>query len=123
VNTRVNWEERDNNLLLKVKEIIENWNANEEVRPIQITKTRIASKTLRPHLILKNSDKLQKTLNYISTVVESDETFRFRRIDWAIAKLSEEGEVLSEWKVLRKAAIRSDFINEGIIQHINVKLS
>lgn len=102
-NERVDWQQRDSDLLNEIKEIITNWKKDEIEKPIKITKTRIASKTLRPYLIMSKGDKIPNLMKYIETVIETDEQFRLRRIDWAFEILIVEGKTISKWMLLRKA--------------------
>jgi hypothetical protein len=110
-NSRVNWEERDNKILMlareKVQEILKR-----EGKPKRITISIIGSELgIRP-LLGKHLDKLPMTEKYLNEQTESITEFQHRRIDWAIKELNEEGKVKELWRVYRKAGIRKEYQDE-----------
>ncbi|WP_161974964.1 TnsD family Tn7-like transposition protein, partial [Bacillus timonensis] len=72
-NERIDWQQRDSDLLIEIKGIIGEWKLGDKEKPIKITKTGIANKTLKPHLILGKEDKIPNSTKFIKTVVETDE--------------------------------------------------
>lgn len=110
-NLRVNWEERDNEILTlakeKVKEILKR-----EGKPKRITISVIGSELgIRP-LLEKHLNKLPMTEKYLNEQTESITEFQHRRIDWAIKELNEEGNGVELWRVFRKAGIRKEYQDE-----------
>lgn len=121
-NIRINWVNRDIELVEEVKTIVSNWYIDEIDRPIRITKTCIANKSKRPYLIINCMNKLPVTLKFIQTVVENREQFRLRRIDWAEEKLLIENKAINKWNLLRKAGIRLEYISDNINEYVQNKI-
>jgi len=120
-NTRVNWDKRDKEILVKVKTIVEEM-LNSPGKPEMITVSLIGSKLGMRGLLEKHLDKLPLTKQYINLVKESRRDFQLRRIRWAVQELKRQGEIPKLWKVLRKAGIRKEFCQETnnyIIQMID----
>ncbi|RDY72593.1 transposase, partial [Halobacillus trueperi] len=104
---RVDWEERDAELLEGVKELMKNWDCGPE-KPTKKTETAIGKKVGKLSWIQKCGDKLPRTMGYIREVEESVESFQKRRVDFALRKSKEEQERIIEWKIYRKAGLRPD---------------
>lgn len=111
VNKRVDWNQRDCELLFKVKEVVKEFK-NEDIKPKRISIASIGSKLGVKALLEKHLDKLPKTKAFIESVIETDKDFRARRVKWAIRVMKDEGEEIKEWKILRKAGIRKEFVDE-----------
>lgn len=105
---RVNWSERDEEILLLVKDKIEEIKKRKG-KSKRITISLVGSELSIRSLLEKHIDKLPKTNQYIIDFSESIEGFQKRRIEWAIQELINEGEVLKPWKIYRKAAIRKEY--------------
>ncbi|BDH63601.1 hypothetical protein CD30_15320 [Ureibacillus massiliensis 4400831 = CIP 108448 = CCUG 49529] len=61
-------------------------------------------------------------MEFISKVSEDLVAFQKRRVEFCIEKLKEEGEPIIEWKIYRKAGIRSDVSNE-VKRFISLKVT
>lgn len=110
-NTRVDWDKRDKEILVKVKTIVEAM-LNSPEKPERITVSLIGSKLGMRGLLEKHLDKLPLTKQYINLVKENRRDFQLRRIKWAVQELKRQGQILKLWKVLRKAGIRKGFCQE-----------
>ena len=108
VNSRVDWNQRDNEILSQIKGIV-NKMMNSDEKPERITISLIGSKLGIRGLLEKHLDKLPKTKAYLDSVKETNHDFRLRRIRWAVKKLKKEGEELQMWKIMRKAGIREEY--------------
>jgi hypothetical protein len=108
VNSRVNWDQRDNEILSQIKEIVDKM-LNSDGKPERITISLIGSKLGIRGLLEKHLDKLPKTKAYLDSVKETNHGFRLRRMRWAVRELEKEGEELQMWKIMRKAGIREEY--------------
>jgi len=108
VNSRVDWEQRDNEILFQIKGIVDKM-LNSDEKPERITISLIGSKLGIRGLLEKHLDKLPKTKAYLDSVKETNHDFRLRRIRWAVKELEKEGEELQMWKIIRKAGIREEY--------------
>ena len=108
VNSRVDWNQRDNEILSQIKGIV-NKMMNSDEKPERITISLIGSKLGIRGLLEKHLDKLPKTKAYLDSVKETNHDFRLRRIRWAVNELEKEGEELQLWKIMRKAGIREEY--------------
>lgn len=107
INKRVNWKQRDKEILALVKEAIEEiLNASE--KPEQVTMNRVGKRIKKLTLLRLHLNKMPQTKSYLEEVIESTEDFQIRRIKWAIEKLKDEGEHLKWWKVVKKAGLREE---------------
>lgn len=111
MNNRVNWQERDEEVLQKVKL------ATKKLRNIEGKLKRITRKSLGDFigeraLIEKHLNKMPKTKAYIEQINESEQEFRLRRVKVVINEMKEAGEIILTWKVLRRANIKSQFAKE-----------
>ena len=108
INSRVDWDQRDNEILIQVKEVVAKM-LNSDGKPERISISSIGSKLGIRGLLEKHLDKLPKTKEYLDSVKETNHDFRLRRIRWAVKKLKKEGEELQMWKIMRKAGIREEY--------------
>ena len=104
---RVDWEKRDEEILLLVKEKIKEIR-NRTGKPKRITVSIVGSELGIRSLLEKHLEKLPKTERYLNEQVENTTEFQLRRIEWAIKKLNIDDE-LKLWKILRKAGIRKEY--------------
>ena len=102
---RVDWEKRDEEILLLVKEKIKEIR-NRTGKPKRITVSIVGSELGIRSLLEKHLEKLPKTERYLNEQVENTTEFQLRRIEWAIKELNDE---LKLWKILRKAGIRKEY--------------
>jgi len=107
-NNRVDWNQRDLEVLAKVQHAVCRILESDE-KPKRLTVSRIGAIAGVRSLLEKHLDHLPETKKYLEQVVESEEQYRLRKIQWAIEGLRRQGEPLQEWKVLRKAGIRKEY--------------
>lgn len=110
-NNRVNWLERDKEILEKVKKVVSELRGIDK-RPVRITVKILGDGIGERALLERHLDKLPETRVFIEQVSESEQDFRLRRVKYVINEMKENGEVIKEWKVLRKAGIKQDFYEE-----------
>lgn len=113
VNKRIDWENRDDEILVMVKSEIEKMLSSEK-KPERITVSRVGKKIGMLALLEKHLDKLPRTKAYLNLVTESIEDFQARRVRWAIKELIKDGEGLQEWRINRKAGIRKRNYSKSI---------
>ncbi|GEB78539.1 hypothetical protein SIN01_28840 [Sporolactobacillus inulinus] len=111
INNRVNWLERDQEILEKVQKVVEDIN-NKGGKPKRITVKTLGDRIGERALLENHMDKLSKTKEFIEQVSESERDFRLRRVEFVILEMKEKGEAIKEWKVLKKAAIKAEFYDE-----------
>lgn len=49
---------------------------------------------------------------YLDSAIEIKMDFQIRRIRWAVKEIEREGKEIKEWKVIRKANIREEYVEE-----------
>lgn len=106
INSKVDWEERDKEILNEVKNIVEQL-LSSEGKPERVNIGRVGKKIGKLSLFEKQLDKMPLTKEYLEKYIETVEEFKERRIKWAINELEGEGEVVKVWKVMRKAGVRN----------------
>ncbi|QCJ40614.1 hypothetical protein FAY30_01055 [Bacillus sp. S3] len=111
INNRVNWLERDQEVLKKIHKVVEDIN-NKSGKPIRITVKTLGDRIGERALLENHLDKLPETKVFIEQVSESEKEFRLRRVKYVISEMKEKGEVIKEWKVLRIAAIKKEFYED-----------
>ncbi len=104
-NKRVDWFDRDLQILEEVKNAVNEINNSD--KPIKITLSRIGRTIKQLSLLEKKMNKLPLTKEFILSVTESLEDFQKRRINWVIEQLDKED--LSLWKIRRKAGLKDSF--------------
>ena len=103
---KVDWNQRDKEILEQVKDVVKKLNQVE--KPIRITVGTIGKNIGLKALLEKHLDKLPETKKYLELVTETLEDYQIRRIQWAVKELNNRGEEIKEWKILRLAALRKD---------------
>jgi hypothetical protein len=111
--TRVDWQYRDQELVVKVKNAVVTIQ-NIEGKPKQISKRAIGYEIGHRTVLEKQIHKLPLTKACLDQLVENDEQYRMRKVCWAIEILKNEGKRFSKWDVLRKAGIRPENANNII---------
>lgn len=107
---RVNWEQRDKDILKSVKKAVDEiLNNDSKVEKVSIS--RIGKRTGLLALLEKHLDKLPLTRQYLESVVETTEAFQMRRVEWSIKQMEQAGEDIKPWKVQRLAGIRPECCN------------
>lgn len=110
-NKRVNWQERDQEILIKIQEATDALQ-NKRGEMKKITVKSLGDSIGERALLEQHLDKMPKTKAFISKVCESDREFRLRRVRNVIDEMKGTGELIKTWKVLRKACIKKKFYNE-----------
>ncbi|MEQ2468092.1 TnsD family Tn7-like transposition protein [Niallia sp. Sow4_A1] len=110
-NNRVNWLERDKEILEKVQKVVSELRGIDK-KPVRITVKILGDSIGERALLERHLDKLPETRVFIEQVSESEQDFRLRRVKYVINEMMEKGEVIKEWKVLRKAGIKQEFYEE-----------
>lgn len=110
-NNRVNWLERDKEILEQVQKFVSELRGIDK-KPVRITVKILGDGIGERALLERHLDKLPETRVFIEQVSESEQDFRLRRLKYVINEMKENGEVIKEWKVLRKAGIKQDFYEE-----------
>jgi len=119
-NERVNWDERDLQVLDKVKKAVGEI-LNYEGKPVRITVSRVGRKLGLLALLEKHIKKMPMTCNFLIKTIESVEDFQVRRVKWATKKLRKDGEEVKEWKIKRLAGLRS-FCTSRVSKVINEEI-
>jgi hypothetical protein len=107
-NGRVDWVKRDLEVLQEVKKAVGEIQDSKD-KPVRISLGRIGMISGLQGLVDKHLDKMPQTKRYIDKVADTDDSFRKRRIIWAVQKLTKSGEELKLWKVMRMAGIRKEY--------------
>ena len=106
VNKRVDWEERDLQLLEKVKKVIKEM-LLQDGKPERITISRIGRRIGQLALLEKHIVKMPLTEKYLEQVTENVEDYQVRRVKWAAVQIRNNGEEITEWKIKRLAGLRT----------------
>ncbi|MBM0744582.1 hypothetical protein JOY44_23735 [Phormidium sp. CLA17] len=106
-NNRVNWQERDEQILTQLREAVQRLLSIE--KPIRITVSKVAKAIGQVALIEQHLDQMPQTKTYLDSVVESIEDYQIRRVRWAATLLDQRGEEVLSWKVVRMAGLRPDY--------------
>lgn len=120
-NKRIDWEKRDQEILDRVKKATRELKENNG-KPKRITVKSIADTIGERALLEQHLDKMPRTKEFIHDVWESEQEFRSRRVSHVIKEMSEAGEVIKIWKVLRRAGIKTKFeseVNLEILKELN----
>ena len=106
--SRVDWERRDRKLArritpatIRIKRL--------QGKPVRITICSIGVNIGMRSLLEKKLVKLPVTKAMLDRVCENKEDFAIRRVRYAAAMLSERGEPLRAWRIIREARLRPGF--------------
>jgi len=119
-DNRVNWEERDEEILIQVKKVTSEI-LNSTGKPERITVNNLGKRTGFLPLLQKHIEKLPKTKAFLNSIIETVEDYQIRRVKWAVIEIFSQDEVLKEWKIIRKAGLRPGYskrIQSAIITEI-----
>ena len=100
----IDWTERDEDLLAKLKFVVEN-ELQPLSRPIRITKTRLGYATGALHIFRKRIEYLPKCKNYLTQAIETRDDYRKRKLIWAAIYLNNNNEPIVMWKLMKVAGI------------------
>ena len=115
---RVDWAERDaqlTELMLKHLEVLRS-----ETPPTRITRDRLI-RPLGKAMVQRNQQRLPNLHSQINQAAESQEEFRVRRVDYAIASIVRTGQDLKLWRVKRLSGLR--LWSEALTAHANYRIS
>lgn len=111
INSRADWQQRDEEILVKVKvAITEMLDMNN--KPKRITISAVGSKINTRPLLEKHLDKLPNTKSYLKEHTESVKDYQYKRINWTIQELVKAGLELQLWRIFRMAGIREEYKKE-----------
>lgn len=110
-NLRVDWMSRDEEILVKVKAVVNDMISSTD-KPERITTGAVGRKIGVKALLEKHLDKIPGTKAYLDSVRETQKQFHIRKIKWAIKELKKEEEDLVMWRIFRKAGIREEYQKE-----------
>lgn len=105
--SRVDWQKRDEGLLVKVKAVIEEM---QQGKPQRICWTTVAGKLGVAGWLSKRKDKLPLTKAYIDSQVESIMDFQIRKIEWAVTELKCQGKEITIWNLIETAGVKQNYI-------------
>lgn len=100
----IDWEKRDINLSILVKEAAERIRNSPE-RPRSVTKTSIGREANCLALLLTKLHKLPKTAETLSSIVDSDITLAIRRINWVANDFRQKGVHIKKWQLIEVACV------------------
>lgn len=103
----IDWNQRDEELLPQVKEIVIRM---QEGNPERVLWTTIGGKLGINGWFSKRKDKLPKVKAYLDSIEETLEDFHIRKIKWAIDELENEGLIITKWKVIEKSGVNVRYI-------------
>lgn len=106
----VNWENRDAELLPKVKEVIKDM---KEGKPEQITWTSVGSKLGISGWLSKKQDKLPLVKAYIEPQIETLEEYHVRKIKWGIEELVRQGKEITLWNLVEVSGVKLKYIKRA----------
>nr|WP_274377377.1 TnsD family transposase [Desulforamulus aeronauticus] len=121
-NMRVNWLERDKEVLLKVKKAVSRIKVLDD-KPVRISISRIGKLSGTLSLLEKHLDKMPLTKEFLKNNYDTTEEYQIRRIKWAVRKINLAGEQPKAWKVSRMSGLRPEFshkLRSDIEQSIDV---
>lgn len=105
----IDWNKRDEELLPQVKEVVKQMKVG---RPERISWVSVGGKLGINGWFPKRKGKLPQVKEYLDMEVESLQTFRIRKIKWAIKELENEGESITKWKLIEKSGVNYRYISE-----------
>lgn len=118
-NNRVDWNKRDEEILISLKEqyrdlmMIDN-------RP-RITTSILAKRIGKLAMLEKNIEQLFRSKEYINKIKETVENHQIYRVNNAVKNMCLEGEELKKWKIIRKAGLRPGF-TERVSKEIDINI-
>ncbi|MCY7368821.1 MAG: TnsD family transposase [Chamaesiphon sp.] len=117
---RVDWGERDLDVLDRVKASVDSILQTEI--PVRVTMSRIGKSIGLSALLEQHLDLMPMTRDYLTMVTESIDDFQIRRIRWAVNELDRRGKQVLNWRVMRLAGLGedvSDLVGLAIEQEIS----
>lgn len=104
----VDWDKRDIEMALKLRTVAEQLR-NSFARPICLTKCGLLAKAGVTNKVYFYLERLPRTKKTLEKLIDTDESFNRRKIDWAIGELSKEGLLVTKSAVIQKVSLRRKF--------------
>lgn len=82
----VDWEERDINLLNKLKRIKAEWGKLEKDKPLRLTKNVLIKRLKFMEIHSFEEGKYPRSARYLESIIEETHDFHIRKIEWALGK-------------------------------------
>lgn len=120
VNRRVDWSERDDQILIKVKRTVTE--LLEKDPPTRITLSAVGKAVNLRSLLEKHLSRLPQTALFLGTNTETVEEFQIRRVVWAARELSRSGKPIRTWMIMRLAGIKKS-CSEKVIKAMDRELN
>lgn len=122
IHHHVNWNSLDEELCNLVIGISSDMK-RQSGKPIFICRTAIAKLTGHYSVIIKNPDKLPKTIKALDASVETREEYSIRKIYWAYKMFCDEGVLPRRWQVIDRANVLNFYKNDLVAECLdNLKL-
>lgn len=102
------WGKRDMEMELKLRAVAEQLK-NSLARPIRLTKCGFLAKAGIMSKVYFYLERLPRTKKVLEELIDSDESFNRRKINWAIGALSKEGSLATKSAVIQKVSLRRKF--------------
>ncbi|BBN97583.1 TnsD family Tn7-like transposition protein [Sporolactobacillus terrae] len=118
-NQRVNWVERDQELVKEIKDAVNK--LLKFPKPVRINRSRIGKKIGKLALLERHLAKLPQTNVYLNQVTESVEQFQIRRVRWAAKTLYNQHQDVVAWRIQRLAGLYKD-IGEKVNREIDAQM-
>jgi hypothetical protein len=117
----IDWEKRDEELLLAVEEARKELLS--EDTPTRITRSSLGRSSNKLDIIRKAEyrDKMPKTFNYLDEILETVEEFQLRRVEFAVKSITQSGKRISETSIGRAANVikgRSSVVDSKIKKYV-----
>ncbi len=109
---RINWGERDSQLLNEVRIAFDQLKTEYPKR--RRSTTTLLNLMGKDSMFRKNKAKLPKLTKFLHAKSESLHQFRLRRLAMVAIEMRERKEPMTYWKLLRAANIRKEYVNESI---------
>lgn len=102
------WGRRDVEMGLKLRSVAEQLR-NSPARPVRLTKCGLLAKAGVTNKVYFYLERLPRTKKTLEELIDNDESFNRRKIDWAIGELSKEGLLVTKSAVIQKVSLRWKF--------------
>lgn len=119
LSQKVDWDERDKQILVRVMEVQKALMKSE--KPVRITLSLLGKKSGLTATLEKKLDKLPKTKIFINQVLETIEDFQIRRVDVVCKKLFEEKGHIARWEIYRLAGLKKN-ISIEVKEHVETNI-
>ena len=116
---KVDWDERDKQILVRVMEAQKALMESE--KPVRITLSLLGKKSGLTATLEKKLDKLPETKIFINQVLETIEDFQIRKVDVVCKKLFEEKGYITRWEIYRLAGLKKN-ISIEVKEHVETNI-